>query len=163
MARNRRTSRDPERAAAATAPTPAAATASTASVIATMLGLLIAVVVLAFHARSYSFLTDDAFISFRYARNLSHGAGLVFNPGEPAVEGYSNFLWVLVLAGLDRLGLAPESVANALGSACTIGLWLLIVAFCWRRAGRGRECSRARAASRCGRRAGSRRASSSCW
>ncbi len=104
-----------------------------------MLGLLIAVVVLAFHARSYSFLTDDAFISFRYARNLSHGAGLVFNPGEPAVEGYSNFLWVLVLAGLDRLGLAPESVANALGSACTIGLWLLIVAFCWRRAGRGRE------------------------
>ena len=41
---------------------------------------------------------DDAFISFRYARNLVEGAGLVWNPGEPPVEGYSNFLWVLLLA-----------------------------------------------------------------
>lgn len=34
---------------------------------------------------------DDAYISFRYATNLIHGHGLVFNPGE-RVEGYSNFL-----------------------------------------------------------------------
>ena len=33
------------------------------------------------------FLCDDAFISFRYARNLLEGHGLVFNPGE-FVEGY---------------------------------------------------------------------------
>ena len=38
------------------------------------------------------FLTDDAFIAFRYVRNLLEGHGLVFNPGE-RVEGYSNFLW----------------------------------------------------------------------
>ena len=38
---------------------------------------------------------DDAFISFRYARNLSQGHGLVFNAGE-RVEGYTNFLWVIV-------------------------------------------------------------------
>ncbi len=37
---------------------------------------------------------DDAYISFRYARNLLRGAGLVYNPGE-RVEGYTNFLWVL--------------------------------------------------------------------
>ena len=43
------------------------------------------------------FLCDDAFISFRYARNLLKGHGLVFNPGE-YVEGYSNFLWTLELA-----------------------------------------------------------------
>ena len=43
------------------------------------------------------FLCDDAFISFRYARNLLEGHGLVFNPGE-YVEGYSNFLWTLELA-----------------------------------------------------------------
>ena len=36
------------------------------------------------------FMTDDAFISFRYVRNLLEGHGLVFNPGE-RVEGYSNF------------------------------------------------------------------------
>jgi arabinofuranosyltransferase len=40
-------------------------------------------------------LQDDAFISFRYARNLAGGAGLVYNPGE-RVEGYTNFLWTLL-------------------------------------------------------------------
>lgn len=49
------------------------------------------------------FLSDDAFISFRYARNWATGRGLVFNPGE-RVEGYTNFLEVLVLAGAHRLG-----------------------------------------------------------
>ena len=39
---------------------------------------------------------DDAFISYRYARNLATGRGLVFNPGE-RVEGYTNFLYVLLM------------------------------------------------------------------
>ncbi len=42
---------------------------------------------------------DDAFISFRYVRQFLQGAGLVFNVGE-RVEGYTNFLWIIVLAGL---------------------------------------------------------------
>ena len=67
------------------------------------------------------FLTDDAFISFRYARNLLEGRGLVFNPGE-YVEGYSNFLWVLELAALWGLfGLRPEQTAPWLSVACTVG------------------------------------------
>lgn len=40
---------------------------------------------------------DDAYISFQYAKNLTLGRGLVFNPGE-LVEGYTNFLWVILLA-----------------------------------------------------------------
>lgn len=40
---------------------------------------------------------DDAFIPFRYARNLSEGKGLVFNPGE-RVEGYTDFLYVVLMA-----------------------------------------------------------------
>ncbi len=43
------------------------------------------------------FVQDDAFISFRYARNWVDGLGLVFNPGE-RVQGYTNFLWVLMSA-----------------------------------------------------------------
>ncbi len=67
------------------------------------------------------FLCDDAFISFRYARNLLEGHGLVFNPGE-YVEGYSNFLWVLELAALwGAFGLRPEHTAPWLSVACTIG------------------------------------------
>lgn len=40
---------------------------------------------------------DDAYITYRYAENLIQGKGLVFNPGE-RVEGYSNFLYVLMLS-----------------------------------------------------------------
>ncbi len=65
------------------------------------------------------FLCEDAFISFRYARNLLEGHGLVFNPGE-YVEGYSNFLWTLELALLWALfDLRPEYVAPWLSVACT--------------------------------------------
>jgi hypothetical protein len=39
---------------------------------------------------------DDAYISYRYAQNLAQGNGLVFNRGE-RVEGYSNFLHVLMM------------------------------------------------------------------
>ena len=52
-------------------------------------------------------LVDDAFISFRYAKNLVEGHGLVFNPGE-RIEGYSNFLWVILMAGGINLGIFPE-------------------------------------------------------
>ncbi len=39
---------------------------------------------------------DDSYISYHYAENLARGDGLVFNPGE-RVEGYSNFLYVLMM------------------------------------------------------------------
>ena len=67
------------------------------------------------------FITDDAFISFRYVRNLLEGHGLVFNPGE-YVEGYTNFLWILELAAIWRvLGIRPEHVANWLSVIYTVG------------------------------------------
>ncbi len=54
----------------------------------------------AYYARIYHYnVVDDAYISFQYAKNLSLGRGLVFNPGE-RVEGYTNFLWVVTLAPL---------------------------------------------------------------
>ncbi len=65
------------------------------------------------------FLCDDAFISFRYVRNLLEGHGLVFNPGE-YVEGYSNFLWVLELAAIWGIfGVRPEQAAPWLSVVCT--------------------------------------------
>ena len=93
------------------------------------LALLATLALLLAHAAMYWFLTDDAFISFRYARNLSHGLGLVFNPGHERVEGYTNFLWVLLLAGFSAIGLTPERVANVLSMGATIVLWGLIVWF----------------------------------
>lgn len=40
---------------------------------------------------------DDSLISLQYARNVAQGLGFVFNPGE-RVEGFTNFLWVSLLA-----------------------------------------------------------------
>lgn len=68
---------------------------------------------------AYWFVCDDAFISFRYARNLLRGEGLVYNPGE-YVEGYTNFLWVLEIAGVWALGLRPEAAAPLLGMLWTV-------------------------------------------
>ena len=73
------------------------------------------------------FLTDDAFISFRYARNLLNGHGLVFNMGE-RVEGYSNFLWVLELAAIwGVLGIRPEYAAPWLSVLFTVGTLALML------------------------------------
>jgi len=53
-------------------------------------------------------LGDDPMISMRYARNLASGHGPVYNPGEP-VEGYTNFLWMAVMA---MVHLLPVSITH---------------------------------------------------
>ncbi len=70
---------------------------------------------------------DDAFISFRYARNLVEGLGLVYNAGEQ-VEGYTNFLWTVWIALTLRAGLDPVAVSIATGLACFAGLLALLTA-----------------------------------
>lgn len=52
-----------------------------------------------FSARYFHNVVDDALISVHYGENLARGLGAVFNPGE-RVEGYTNFLWMLVSAAL---------------------------------------------------------------
>jgi hypothetical protein len=69
---------------------------------------------------------DDAYISYRYAHNLASGNGLVFNPGD-RVEGYSNLLWVVILAAGERAGCAPHRLGPALGVAS----YLAILAAGW--------------------------------
>jgi len=72
-------------------------------------------------------LCDDAFISFRYAEHLAGGIGLRYNPTDPPIEGYSNFLWVVWLAGLRLLGAAIPTAATWSSAACAfVLLWLLL-------------------------------------
>ena len=83
----------------------------------------------------YSLLTykfwhnvDDAFISFRYAKNWAMGYGLRYNLGfQPPEEGYSNFLWVAVCALVEYLELDITFWAPMLGFAC--GSLLLYLVF----------------------------------
>jgi arabinofuranosyltransferase len=68
---------------------------------------------------------EDAFISFRYADNLVAGHGLTYNPGEK-VEGYTNFLWTLLLAGGIALGLDPVPLSRLGGMTAAVFLIVLV-------------------------------------
>ena len=72
-------------------------------------------------------VTDDAYISYRYAYNLVEGRGLVFNSGE-RVEGFTNLLWTLMMTVPESLGLPVHLFAAFLG----IALGLLALIDTWR-------------------------------
>ncbi|MCA9603123.1 MAG: hypothetical protein KC417_13915, partial [Myxococcales bacterium] len=57
---------------------------------------------------------DDAYISFRYAVRWAMGDGLSFNPGPPT-EGYTNFLWVVLAAVFERVGMASPGTMPIVG------------------------------------------------
>jgi tetratricopeptide (TPR) repeat protein len=87
--------------------------------------LLLAIVLLAaIHVPHFFSDVEDAYISYRYAENLAAGQGLVFNPGE-RVEGYTNFLWVVLLAVCRILGATVPTAARWLGLFLTLGVVVL--------------------------------------
>ncbi|RME80521.1 MAG: hypothetical protein D6775_15955 [Caldilineae bacterium] len=80
---------------------------------------------------------EDAYITFRYARNLANGYGLVWNPGEDPVEGSTEFIWTVMLAGMVRLGFGMEQAALVLnlafGAAAVVVVTLAAYALSGRR------------------------------
>src|SRR5205085_9529171 len=58
----------------------------------------------------YFCLFDDEMVSMRYAQNLASGNGLVWNPGEK-VEGFTNPLWVLLMAFFHLFGIAASRIS----------------------------------------------------
>ena len=71
----------------------------------------------------FRFLTDDAYISFRYAANWLGGRGLSWNPPPfLPIEGYTNFAWVVLLGGIwATLGIEPPQAANPVSLAFGLG------------------------------------------
>lgn len=67
---------------------------------------------------SEQYAVDDAWISFRIARNWLEGGGLTYNAGEPPVEGMTNLLWTLLSAAWIALapGVDPLVGARILGA-----------------------------------------------
>ena len=91
-----------------------------------VLGLLLPTVLLVVNmVRVRSFTVDDAYISYRYARNFARGLGLVYNSGE-RIEGYTNFLWTVLLGGGIRVGLDPVALAKILGGMAACGALAMV-------------------------------------
>ncbi len=82
--------------------------------------VVLGAVVLVPHAAYFDFVNDDAYISFRYARNLALHGELTFNLGE-RVEGFTNFLWTVLLALFIKLGVSPVASARFFGVAFAVG------------------------------------------
>jgi len=77
-------------------------------------------------AQIFSYTIDDAYITFRYSKNLAAGFGPTYNPGLPPVEGYTTFLWMLLMALPHILGLNVATFAKILGILLTCGTFLLV-------------------------------------
>ncbi len=77
------------------------------------------------HAVGLACVAEDSFISFRFARHLASGQGLVWNLGEAPVEGFTNLLWVLLAALAELLHLDVASAMQGVGVVAGVGvLWL---------------------------------------
>src|SRR6185436_1109150 len=75
------------------------------------------------------YVTDDTYIHLRYAQQLAHGEGFVFNSGE-RVYGTTSPLWVLALGeamaiGID--GLLASKLLGALATLASLLLWWALV------------------------------------
>ena len=80
----------------------------------------------------YWFLLDDAFIAFRYISNRQLGYGYTWNaPPFLPVEGYTSFLWIVLLDAIWTLfGVEPPQSANVVSLICAfaslalVALWI---------------------------------------
>jgi hypothetical protein len=81
------------------------------------------------------FVTDDALISLRYARNWAEGHGITWNPGEDPVEGFTNFSHVALGAAALRAGVSPLLCLRAVNVLASVGLVIVTYALARRMLG----------------------------
>lgn len=58
---------------------------------------------------------DDAAMLMRYAKHLAAGQGIVWNMGEPPVDGATDFLFMVLISMLVKTGLSLELATRMLG------------------------------------------------
>lgn len=75
---------------------------------------------------------EDAAMLMRYAQHVSQGQGIVWNIGQPPVDGATDFLFMMVLAALYSLGAGLEASVLWLGALSHL-LTVLLVYFGIRR------------------------------
>jgi arabinofuranosyltransferase len=69
---------------------------------------------------------DDSFITYRYARNLANGYGITWNPNEAPVEGYTNFLLVIILAPFIKFGADPLLVTRLISIISAVFMCIIL-------------------------------------
>lgn len=95
-----------------------------------VLGLLLIAARILMYAFT-GFTSDDAFITYRYAQNISEGKGFTYNEGEK-VQGTSTPLFTLVLSVVS-VAFGPAAIpaaARSIAVAADLGTLFLLVRIC---------------------------------
>ncbi len=84
-----------------------------------------ATALLLFHGPGFfDYYADDAYITLRYSQHLADGLGPNWN-SDGRVEGYTNFLWMAVLAGVGKLGFDLVDASRLLGFLAILATFFL--------------------------------------
>lgn len=93
--------------------------------------LVLAALIIAARFNPAAHPAEDAAMLMRYADHLAGGNGIVWNIGEKPVDGATDFLFMVMLAGLHGLGMPLETAVVGLGLTAhlaTVALVFLTVA-----------------------------------
>jgi hypothetical protein len=82
-------------------------------------------------ATVWRFTVDDAYITLRYSRNVAEGVGPTFNATGPRAEGYTTFLWMMILSIPHVAGVDAVVVAKSLGVAATLATLFVSARWAW--------------------------------
>jgi hypothetical protein len=69
---------------------------------------------------------EDAAMLMRYSEHLAHGYGIVWNIGEPPVDGATDFLFMVVTAALVKIGLTVGRSVRVIGYCSHLFTVLLV-------------------------------------
>jgi len=84
-----------------------------------------------YRAILFRWICDEPFITFRYIKNFFDGNGLVYNVGE-RVEGYTHFLWLMLLVAGRAIGFDLVDTSIWLGIVSYTGILILLLAASYR-------------------------------
>ncbi len=81
------------------------------------------------------YVKDDAYIEYRYATNAAQGHGLVYNIGDAPVEGFTSFLWTVLLIVPAWLHVPLLAFGKIVGAASMLGCIAMVAALVRARGG----------------------------
>ncbi len=91
--------------------------------------IILPIVIFIVLVSQFSFIQDDSFITYRYVRNILRGNGPIFNTTE-RVEGYTNFLWLIILSFCGNLGFSlSEIITISLLLGVALGICAITIVY----------------------------------
>ncbi len=87
-----------------------------------LLSLIIATLYFLFNRYAVQNFDEDAYILYRYVDMFNKGYGITYYPGAQPIEGATDFLWLVMLIGISKLGFDVGTAAILLNS---IGVFIV--------------------------------------